>query len=277
MNTNRTEQILLLAGVFLLAATLVGQEAKPKRIVSLGPPVTEQIFLLGCGDNLVGVTVYCQRPPQAKEKTKIGTVLQPDVEKIVSLEPDLIIATPLTNAKSVAAIEKLGLNVKSFTTCKNFDELCAQFTELADLVGAGNRGRQIVGECKKKLEAITANVKPDRKSRVFIQLGANPLFTANKSYFIHNLVELAGGVNVAADAPSGMYSMETVIAQNPDVILIPGMGNFVDEAKKDWSRLNTVNAVKNDRIYVIDAYKACSPTPVTFVEMLEEVARLLAS
>ena len=268
----------LVALFFLLAGPVFSEDSVPKRIVSLGPPITEQLYLLGCGSEVVGVTVYCERPPEARKKEKIGTVLQPDIEKIVSLRPDLVLATPLTSVQAIGQLKQLGLNVVAFPACKDFDRLCEQFLELGSRVGKTEEARKIVSTSKSRVEQISAKARqrtaPPR--RVFVELGMNPLFTANKDYFIHNLIELAGGVNVAADAGSGLYSLEQVIAQNPDVILIPAMGIPGEAEKKNWQQYTTMNAVKNSKIFFLDAYKSCSPTPVTFVETLEEVARLLA-
>lgn len=263
--------------VIISVAYIFAQSSSYQRIVSLGPPVTEQLFLLGVGDRVVGVTLYCERPKEATQKTKIGTVLQPDLEKVVGLKPDLVLATPLTNVKSVAALQQLGIKVLTIPSSKDFQGLCEQFIQLAKVVGKEEIAHRIVLEAQQRVNRIMELPPLTPKPKVFVQLGANPLFTANKEYFVQDFIVKAGGVNIAAEANTGLYSVEKVIEQNPDVILITLMGVDGEREKKNWQRYKTLNAVRKNRIYFIDPYKSCSPNPLTFAETLEEIAKLLRS
>jgi iron complex transport system substrate-binding protein len=239
--------------------------------------LTEELYLLGVEDRLVGVTIYCSRPPAAQEKEKVGTVVEVDIEKIISLEPDLVLSTSLTNPKAKEKLERLGIRVVNFPAPGNFLELCEQFLELAKLVNREREAEEIIRQVKFDVDLIREGVKHLSTPKVFIQIGAKPLFAANKDYFIHDFIEFAGGINIAGSSKSGLYSREQVIKDNPDIIIIATMGILGKKEKQTWLKFKTLKAAKNNRIYIVDAYKLCSPTPVTFVESLKDIVRLLHS
>ncbi|MDI6641785.1 MAG: ABC transporter substrate-binding protein, partial [Elusimicrobiota bacterium] len=247
----------------------------PKRIISLGPAITEQLYLLGVGDKIIANTIYCTRPPDAEKKEKIGTVVEHNIEKITALKPDLVIASSLTNPKTLNKLRNLGIKTIQFSYAKNFNEVCAQFLELGKVVGKAKEAKSIIMKAKSRIDSIRRKTKKLPQVKVFIQIGAKPLFTAPKDTFVNDFIELAGGINIAKEANSGLYSREKVIEQNPDVIVITTMGIVGEEEKKIWKKYKTINAVKNDRIYIIDSYKLCSPTPVSFVETLQEILKIL--
>ena len=269
--------ILLINGFSLLCISnfVYPQENYPQRIISLGPFVTEQLYLLGVEERLVANTVYCKRPPDAQKKEKIGTVVKVDLEKIVSLNPDLILVTSLTNLKTVEKLKNLGMRVINFQYAKNFTEICEQFLKLGKAVSKGKEAKEIVDIAKKKVSLIKKRTDKLPKPKVFIQIGAKPLFTATRNSFVHDFIELAGGINIAAPLKSGLYNREKVIISNPDVIIIATMGIAGEEEKKIWQKYKTIKAVKSNRIYVVDSYNLCSPTPVTFVETLAEMVKIL--
>jgi iron complex transport system substrate-binding protein len=111
--------------------------------------------------------------------------------------------------------------------------------------------------------------------KVFVQLGSKPLFAATKDFFINDLIEFARGINIFKDAQSGLVSREEVVRKNPDVIIITTMGITGEKEQKSWQQYKTVNAVKNNRIYLVDSDSMCSPTPVSFAELLETIAKIL--
>jgi ABC-type Fe3+-hydroxamate transport system substrate-binding protein len=246
----------------------------PHRIVSLVPTVTEELYLLGAGDKIVGVTVYCQRPPQAQTKEKVGTVIDVNIEKIIELRPDLVIASPLTDRKQIRKLRGLELRVEIFDAPTDFQGLCDSFLTLSRLVGKEQRAEEVLERTNRKLEAVKKRIEGVAKSQVFVQIGANPLFTADRASFINDLIECAGGINIASDAKTGIYSREEVIKRNPDTILIVTMGIVGEREKEVWLRYKTIDAVKNRRIFTVDSYRVCSPTPVSFVQTVKELVRL---
>ncbi|HIC90836.1 MAG TPA: ABC transporter substrate-binding protein, partial [Syntrophaceae bacterium] len=117
----------------------------PQRIVSLGPSLTEELYLLGVEDKIVGVTVYCNRPKEAQDKEKVGTVIKVDVERIISLKPDLLLATTLSDPAQMKKIRSLGIKVVTFPSCRNFSEICEQFLKLGKITGREEKAREIIG------------------------------------------------------------------------------------------------------------------------------------
>ncbi|MFH1288157.1 MAG: ABC transporter substrate-binding protein [bacterium] len=246
-----------------------------ERIISLGPATTEALFLLGAGDRLVGCTVYCQNPVEAKKKEKIGTVIEVNIEKVVSLKPDLVLATSLTDVQSAAKLKSLGINVITFSLAKNYLELCDNFLKLGELAGKKEEAKKIVEDSKNKVESIRKKFKNSQKTTVFVELGSKPLFALTKDSFGNDFIEFAGGINIVKDLKVGFYSREEVLKNNPDVIIVADMGIAGEEEKKVWEGYKVLRASRNKRIHVFDAYALCSPTPVSFVGTLEEMVKIL--
>lgn len=269
-----TYVLVPLCTVLLYTGTVFSQ-GYPQRIVSLGPSVTKGLYLLGVEDRLIANTMYCVDPPQAKNKEKIGTVAEANIEKILNLKPDLVLAISLTNPKTKEKLKSLGINVVTLVTPKNFNEICEQFLELGKLVGKEKEAKKIVDTAKNRVNNIKRKIKKIGTSKVVIQVGAKPLFVATGGYFVNDYIELSGGTNIAKDAKEGIYSREEVLKANPDVIIITTMGMLGEEEKKVWGKYKTINAVKNNRVYVINTDKITSPTPISFVDTLEEFVRIL--
>ncbi len=243
------------------------------RIVSLGPTITEELYQLGAGDRVVGCTIYCKRK-EAASKPRVAKAIEVDLEKVVALKPDLVLATSLTDLRAIKKLREMGLKVVVFHYPRNFSEICSQFMEIARLVGREEQAREIINRTKSQIEEIARSVKGLKKPKVFVEIGARPLFTATKDSFIDQLVALAGGMNIVKTGGSGIYSREAVIKENPHVIIITTMGITAEE-KKAWERFKSMRAVKEKRIYVMDSYKLCTPTPITFVEALKEMVEIL--
>lgn len=241
------------------------------RFVSLGPTITEKLYLLGVEDRLVGVTTYCTRPPAACSKEKVGSVTQVSIEKILDLRPDLVLATSLMEARAVRRLRRLGMAVAVFDEPVSFGQMNRQFTELGRIVGKEDRGRKIVRVTEQRVARMREKAEGLEKPKVFIQIGSRPLFTATRHSFLNDMVELAGATNIAAGAKTGFCSREEVLARDPDVILITGMGIVPENEKKVWQRFKALNAVRSNRIFMLDSYITCSPTPETFVEALQAI------
>jgi iron complex transport system substrate-binding protein len=246
-----------------------------KKIISLGPAITEELYLLGVQDKIAGVTVYCRKPLQALEKEKVGTAVEVNVEKITALKPDLVVATSLTSPKSIEKLKNLGIAVVTFRASESFTRLCDQFLELAILIGKEKEAQVILKKVRSEVEAIKKSVEGLPKPRVIVQAGAKPLWIATRDSFINDFVELAGGKNLGPQGSIGRYSREKVLELNPDVIIITTMGIIGDDEKALWQKYTTISAVKNNRIYIVDSDKFCSPTPVTFVNTLRKIVAML--
>lgn len=262
----------VVAGIF--SPALAG-EKYPSRIISLGPSITESLYLLGEGERIIAVTTYCLKPVEAKKKERVGTIRESNVEKIISLRPDLVIATSLTNPRAVEKLRKVGIRVVIFVEPKNYAKLCEQFIELAALVGKKDIGAQILREADTKIKALRLSVRGLNSPTVFVQIGSKPLFAATRNTFLNDFIVFAGARNVVGDAVSGLYSREEVLKRNPQVILIVAMGISGEQEKISWEKYKTIDAVQNKQIYFIDSNKVCNPTPLSFAESLEKIVIML--
>jgi len=244
------------------------------RIISLGPAITEDIYLLGKGDNIVGNTIYCNRPKEAKYKEKVGNVIDVNVEKIYSLRPDIVFATNLTNPKDVKKLKELGIRVEVFSYPKNFNQLCEQFLKIGEIIGEKEKAEEIIKEVRKEIEKIKEKTKNMGKNKVLVQVGTKPLWVVGEDTFIGEMVKFSGGDNIIK-GEGGIYSIEEIIKKNPEVIIITSMGIDTEEEKKTWQKYKMIDAVKNNKIFVVDSDKVCSPTPLTFLEVVKELYEIL--
>jgi len=246
----------------------------PRRIISLVPNITEQLFDLGVQESIVGVTIYCRRPPEAQSKEQVGTVVEVNVEKIISLRPDLVIASPLSDHRQIEKLQAVGIRVKVFPPPRDFKALCVNFSQIAHMVGKEERAREIIQQAERELAAIKGKVKGLPKPRVFVQIGERPLVAGGGDSFIDDFVNCAGGVNIAREVKTSVYSREEVVRRNPDIIIIARMGMAGAREKAAWMKYKTIRAVQTNRIYIVDPYRFCSPTPLSFVEQVKELVEL---
>ncbi|MCD4742119.1 MAG: helical backbone metal receptor [Desulfobacteraceae bacterium] len=263
---------------YILQSIGTASERYPERIVSLGPVITDMIYLLNAQERLIAVTSYCIIPKTAKPKEIIGTVMQMNVEKIISLKPDLVVANALTRQKQIKVLEKQGINVIKLTTPKNFMGICQLLLDLGKLIGGYEKALEIVEKAKHDVERIKANIKNLEKRTVFIQIGLKPLKTAGKDSFINEYIEFAGGKNVALNAKDGVFSREKVLQENPDVIFIATMGSSKkagETEKQAWMQFKFLKACKNNEIHILDPDIVCSPTPIIFARGLKDFYHLI--
>ncbi len=271
--------VLILAALLCLAGHAGAGSARPAphpaRIISLSPAITESLYLLGLKESIAGVTTYCDRPADARSKPVVGTVIEPDLEKIVTLRPDLVLAMGLTNQKAIAKMRSLGLKVLTYEIPRTFSGVCTVFLEIGKATGTGDKARRIVSKAQAEVEAIRKSTRNLKKPRVMIELGLKPFFVATADFFVNDYLEFSGAQNIFRDAPSGSVGREEAIMRNPDVILIVTMELSGENEVKAWKRYRSVNAVKGGRIFVIDSDDVCSPTPEGFVRSLRHIVTLL--
>lgn len=247
-------------------------EGEPARIVSLAPSLTEMLFVLGAGARVVGVTSYCDFPAEAKQKTVVGDLLTPDIERIVSLRPDLVLISVEGNSqRSFIALEQLGVRI----FVSNPRDVAGVYKSLRDigaLIGEKDRASALVDSLQ-RAEAQLREGRSAGKPGVLMLLSLQPLMAAGGNTFINEVITLAGGRN-AAGALSGNYptlNREILLRLNPDLILYPDdMG--VDETQLDdgfpeWKQLG---AMQRGAMYRIDADRFLRPGPRVF-EAAEEL------
>jgi iron complex transport system substrate-binding protein len=241
----------------------VGRQVKipkpVKRIISMAPNVTEMLFFLGLDNEIVGVTDFCNYPDLAKSKTKIGGYYNPNIEVILSLSPDLIVATPDGYSKErIARLEQSGIAIFLVNPLK-IDDVLDSILLLGKITGKEEKANQEVVNMRLRITKIKNDVKriPENKRlKVFYEIGKDPLITVGPDNFVNDLIETAGGINIANDAPNPwpMYSVESVIMKNPDIILTapPTMVSSEKAQETKWDKYKTISAVKNEMIYPVD-------------------------
>ena len=257
--------------------TLIVPE-NPTRVIALAPSITEVIYSLGQEKRLVGATQYSTHPPEAEALPRIGSYIRLDIEKIVALKPDLCLATKDGNPKHIVdKIVSLGIPVYVINP-RNLQQIMDTITRIGTLLHAERAAVELVADMEERIEQVQALVKKARnKPRVFFQIDAEPLFSAGNNTFIHELIELAGGINIAAGEDSyPRYSWEDILVLQPEIVLISSMagGLSPEYLIKSWKRWNQLSAVNNDQVYVVDAELFDRPTP-RLLDGLELVAAII--
>ncbi len=269
---------LCFALIFALGSVPTGSamaDAVPKRIVSLSPVLTEELFLLGVGDSVVGRTRYCTKPSGVASIEVVGNLTEISVEKIIALRPDLVLAILLTDVRAKQKIKSLGIRVEEFPDAADFKGACDSFLRLARIVGKEEEAALLVREAEKEVADIRREAAGKASPSVFIEVGAEPLVTMTKGSYFHDLVTFSGGINIAGDATRQLYSREKVLAQDPDVIIIVSMGFDGEKEKKTWESFRDLKAARNGRIFIVDSDLFCAPTPLSFVEALKKMEKIV--
>jgi cobalamin transport system substrate-binding protein len=260
----------------LLCVGANAAEAPPKKIVSLAPSVTETVFALGFGDRLVGVTTYCDYPPEAKKIAKIGDFMNPSLEAVAAKRPDLVIgvvgATDIVKARE---LERLGLKVV-LLPLNNLDEILKSIRAIGVLMGSDLSGKTLVEKITVRVDDVKKRVSHAPRRKVLLIVGYQPVIAAGGKNFIGELITLAGGTNIAGSAAQPWLNLpdEYIVAQGPEVIIEAGMGSEREKANKRWSDLASLPAVRERRIYPYPSDKILRPGP-RFGEAAGELARLI--
>ncbi|MGQ9645739.1 MAG: ABC transporter substrate-binding protein [Thermodesulfobacteriota bacterium] len=250
----------------------------PKKIVSLAPNVTEILFGLGLDREIIGVSIHCNFPEKAKSKVQVGSYISLDFERIVSLKPDLIIATGAGNTRDmVERLDRLGFSTYVIFP-RNFEDVLRSIGHVGQVVDRKKEATEIIQKMKRRKQRVTDLIRGLPKPRVFLQIGEAPMVTVGQNSFADDLIRLAGGDNVAENekAMYPRFGMEEVLKVSPEVILISSMnprGNY-QKVLQEWSRWKTIPAVRNGRIHLIDSDLIDRPSP-RIIEGLEEMARIL--
>jgi len=260
----------------------VGREVSiptsPCRIVSLAPNITETLFALGLDELIVGVTRFCNYPREAASKEKVGGLINPSLEKIVSLRPDLIIGTADGNRKeTIGRLERIGLPVYVVNP-GNFDEILEMILSIGKITGRGHEAIRLVDSLRGRIERVALLTKNAERPKVFFQVGAGTLITAGKGTFTDMLIKLAGGRNIAGDATIRYprLSIEEILFKNPDIIIVSSErgGPLAPSVKESWKLWKDISAVKKGTIHLIDPDLVSRPAP-RIVKGLETMARII--
>lgn len=266
------------AGVRDMTGRAVGVPPAVRRIVSLAPSLTEILFALGAGDLTVGVTDFCDYPPAAGAKPKVGTVLAPNPEVVLTLHPDLVLATTEGNRQeTILLLERLGLPV-FVVRPEGLDGVYASIQAVGRLLGRPTRARALVEVMRSRVRWVAEQVARRPRVRVLYVLWPDPLITAGRGSVIDDLVRLAGGENVAGRIALRYprLGLEEVLRVDPEVILLAGMGArpLRPEAVQGWEGWQVLRAVRAGRVQSLDGDLLHRSGP-RIVEGLEAMARAL--
>lgn len=265
----RLPSSLPLLAVFFFACapspTPAPVETAPQRIVSLTPAITETLFAIGLGDRVVGVTRFCDYPPEARTKPQVGGYADPDVEAVVALTPDLVLISPnVGNRDGALALRRAGIRVE-VVAGERLEETFAAMERIGTLCGVAERGRALAARVRGQVEAATAAVRGRTPTRALFCLQTDPVIAAGRDTLPSDLLERAGGVNVVEAPRYPQLTMEAVIAAAPDVILQTRMdvheGDPSTGPTAFWSRWHTLPAVEAGRVIVFDGTPALRPGP----------------
>ncbi len=253
---------------------------EPQRIVSLAPGITETLYELGLDSRIVGVTSYCNWPRQVSLKPRIGGFTNPSIEKIVSLKPDLIIATADGNRKdTVTQLERIGLPVY-VTNPSDMEKILKSILNIGEITNQKNTAYKLTATLRKRLNNITALTQNKKKPKVFFQIGLEPVITAGSGTLINEVIGRAGGINIAGSntARYPRYSAESIMAGSPDIILFAPMANDKEflSVKKFWQNFPEIPAVKNKKIHPIDTDLISRASPRIF-DAIESMALIFHS
>jgi iron complex transport system substrate-binding protein len=262
------------------AGRSVKLDKAPQRIISLSSSNTELIYALGMQDRLVGVDDFSDYPAEAKSKEKIGGFSKPNFEKIVSLQPDLLLATNLHVKSVVPELENRGLKVIVFQPQK-LDNVMDNLRTLGKAVGGSEAAEKVAAGMKSRIDAVVEKVKSAKsRPRVFMELDPD-LITVGPNTFIDDMITKAGGENIARDADTAWPKMspEAIVSKNPQIIVLSDMGSDAGgvtiemvKARPGW---NVVDAVKNNRIVELPDRDLTDRPGPRAVEGLEFLARTL--
>jgi len=253
----------------------------PQRIVSLAPNITEILFALGLGDRVVGVTRFCDFPPQAAKKEKVGGMVDPNLERIQALRPDLIIAFRGNPMNLLTKLRNLHFPVFVLDTGTSLEDLFRTIEKTGRLTREEESAERLLGALKKTgLDVEAALSQVGQKPRVFLWLRGQGLWTCGQESYLNDLVLKAKGINIAGEIPRKwlQLSREQLIYENPDVIIIMVKDAAQFSRAKDGlladTRLQTVKAIAKKDIHFLDEDIASRFGP-RLLDALLEIARIL--
>jgi iron complex transport system substrate-binding protein len=249
---------------------------KIERVITLAPNLTEIVYAIGAGDRLVGNTTYCDYPEQAKSVQKVGDTLQPNIERILALRPNLIFISTSSQLEAFARqLSKHGIPVY-VSDPHDLEGVIDSIENIAKLLNREKEAGDLVSRLRGRITAVEAAVKNRKPVRVFYQLSAEPLYTAGRDGFVTDLIKRAGGLSVTADVPEAWprYSQESAVAAQPDAIVLPTGGSMGDANSDVATGLKRAPAVLNGRVFKIDGDLLVRPGPRA-IDGLEQLARAL--
>lgn len=258
---------------------MVTIEEEPEKIVSLNPSSTEMIFALGLGDKVVGVSSNCNYPEEATTKEIVGDYEGVNLERVVELDPDLVLVYGFIDEEDAAVFEGAGITVISFLG-ESISEVVENIKILGKATGRNQEAEELTDAMLEKKDEIVEKVKDQESVKVFYEIWHDPLMGAGKGSFMDELITLTGAQNIAEDADGAypQYDIEQLIERDTDVYLTSqAMDDITEESIKARPGYESLTAIKNDRIHLFKGTEAdmvSRPGP-RIVDALELVAKAI--
>ncbi|MCL2642646.1 MAG: cobalamin-binding protein [Candidatus Bathyarchaeota archaeon] len=253
----------------------------PQRIVSLAPSITELLFAVGAGDQVVGVTDFCDYPynfAQWVTEGKMGTIgnyWQPAIEPIIALDPDLVIASGGGASDEAASkLRNLGYTVIVLNP-QTVDDVLDNLEIVGKATGHANEATALISNLRARIDTVTNKVADiTNKPKVYVEISATPLMSVGPGGYLGDLVTLASGINVFDDALTSwpVVNSESVIAKNPDIILSTYTPLYTFNTRAGWS---SINAVANKQLYLLESNNIYVRPGPRFIDALEELSQIL--
>ena len=250
--------------------------ARVDRVISLAPNLTEIVFAVGGGGQLVGRTSYCDFPPEAKSVAEVGDTLHPSLERVIALKPQVVLISTASQLE-VFTQQLQNQNIAVFVTDPHdLEDVFRSIASVGEILGKRQQAVALVQTLRLRTAAVEQAVKQKPPVRVFYQLSAEPLYTAGHDSFVTDLMRRAGAVSVTADLPGAWpkYSSESALAAKPEAIILPTGGSMGSGNSTVAEALRQSPAVLQGRVYKINDDHLVRPGPRA-IDGLEEMARAL--
>jgi iron complex transport system substrate-binding protein len=245
----------------------------PHRIICLTPSITDTVFALGAADDVVARTDFVKYPAEAVKKPSVGSISNPSLETILSLHPDLILATPHFTQESVLdQLQHLGIPVYLIEP-HGIAGILRSITDLGAALGRESQAAALNARLQQRIDAVRANVRGKPVISIFWPISYDPVITIGKGAFITELIEIAGGHSITSDLPQewAHISMEAVVARAPQALLMMRNGSVTLNVLKTRPGWDVLPAVRSGRVYFIDQ-RLGLPSPVA-IDALEDLAK----
>jgi cobalamin transport system substrate-binding protein len=274
--------IILILAIVAVPCLKAGAAGKPERIVSLSPNLSDIIYALGDFDKVVGVTIYSDFPPKAKDLPKVGGWINPNYEAILELRPDLVVLMKDQDTIFGAKMRELGLKTLVTNSNDSVNDILNTITYMGEVLGKEAEAKNIVSDMKNRLNSIREKTEGLPKKKVLLVVGRNPgtledIYVIGRNNYINELIETAGGVNaVENNRLSIKITKEAILTLDPDVIIEINHEKLNREAEilGTWSILGESRAVRNGQVYILPSTVLLHPSQ-RIVEGAEVLTELL--
>ncbi|HEV2883831.1 MAG TPA: cobalamin-binding protein [Pyrinomonadaceae bacterium] len=250
--------------------------AKIDRFISLAPNLTEIAYAVGAGDRLVGNTTFCDYPEEAKKVQKVGDTLQPSIERILALRPQLVLVSTASQLEAFTKQLDEHRIAVYITDPHDLEGVFHSIESVGKLLNRDGRAEETVRQLRQRALSVAAAVKSAKPIRVFYQLSAEPLYTAGRDSFVTDLIRRAGGVSVTSEVPEAWprYSQEAAVAARPEAIILPTDGSMGSANSEVAEGLKRSPAALSGKVYRINGDFLSRPGPRA-VDGVEALAHTL--